>query len=131
MVGITGRKDLYLIDADLALTEAVEAMLADIPTAGRTQSATGVRYLLTREDLHEAESLAAELTALGARVQTPVGSVSVVGSGLGEDRQTYRTILTHLSGFEGILTGTVWTAFMAPSQVDAVVMALHRDLLEG
>jgi aspartate kinase len=130
VVAVTGRKDLYVIDASPDHLDDVEALLEAVPTAGRFQVGAAVRWVLTREDLHEADSLAAALASTGASVRSPVGSVSVIGSGLGEDRDTYRAIRAHFGGYESLLTGTVWTAWVPVEAVDSLVKALHTELLD-
>ena len=137
VVAIAGRKDLIVVTSttNAVQVDAVEALLAEAPTAARFELGGTVQWVLSREDLHEAGSLSAAITAAGAEWASPIGSVSVIGSGLGEDRDVYRCVLgafrTCGSSVTGtLLTGTVWTAFLAPSAVDGLVLELHRELIE-
>ncbi len=130
VVAVAGRKDLLVIEARPGEIDAVEAVLDEVPTAGRVELESGARWFLSRDDLHEHESLSAALRDAGARVDWPVGAVSVVGSGLGEERETYRALRRHFRGLPSLLTGTVWTAFAPPQQVDALVLGIHAELLE-
>lgn len=138
VVAIAGRKDLIVVTSttDSARVGAVETLLAEAPTAARFELGGAVQWVLSREDLHEAESLSAAIADAGATWSSPVGSVSVIGSGLGEDRDVYRRVLGAFrargSSVRGtVLTGTVWTAFVAPADVDELVLELHRELIEG
>lgn len=131
VVAVVGRKDLLVVRAAPEQVEAAEALLDEVPTAGRVELEAGARWFLSRDDLHEHESLSARLRAAGAQVDYPVGAVTVVGSGLGEDRDTYRTLRRHFKGLPSLLTGTVWTAFMPPEAVDAAVLSIHQELVES
>ncbi len=129
VVAVTGRKDLIAFDAPTAA--AVESALGDTPIQRRGAGASAVRWIVATEDLPEADALCAAVAAAGGTTTRPLGSVTVVGSGLGEDRAAYDAIVHAFTGHPSELSSVGWTAWMSPQHVDSAVKDLHRALLEG
>lgn len=130
VVAVTGRKDNLVVYAGVDRADAVEELLASLPVQQRIRTSDGLSWLLAGEDLHEAGSLCSALQAAGATTQREYGSVSVVGSGLGESPDVYRQIHAHLGRYPGALTEAAWRALVPPENVDRLVRTLHRELLE-
>ena len=127
VVAVTGAKDLMSVRS--ADEEAVSALLSDVPISARLTTSDATRWIISRADLHEVESLTAALEQAGAIVNAEVGSVCVVGSGLGEEPEVYETIRQQFKGISSLLTGLSWTAWVPAAEVDEHVRRLHKLLI--
>ncbi len=131
VVGVTGRKDLWRVtygaDAVSTVSAAVEG--CDV-RARRFESDGGVELVIATTDLPEAPALRRALVERGAQVEDALGSVAVVGAGVGESPELGRSALRALD-VQGIavLTGfcvpTAVTYVVAHERVDDAVRALH------
>ena len=129
---VAGRKDLIVVVAnDPAVAARVEARLAGVPKAGRAHVDGVTRWLLTREDLPEADTLLAAARGDGARVEAPVGSVTVVGSGLGEDPEAYAAVCALFGSAPSLLGARSFTALVPPDAVDDLVRRAHALVTTG
>lgn len=129
VVAIASRRDVIALDSNDE--EAIEALLVDVPVAGRIAGSGGTSWLLTREDTHEIGTLCLRAEQAGAQVTRELGSVSVIGGGLGEDRQVYDAIRQRFAAVPSVLGGMSWTAYFPVDAIDDIVRDLHDSLLSG
>lgn len=131
VAAVTGRKDLVGVEAGASAIEAVEALLVDVPLVARKADEDSSEWLIAREDLVEADSLCEALEGAGAFVTRSLGSVTVVGSGLGEDKTGYPVIRDTLAPYPNLLGTRGWTAWVPVERVDELVRQLHAELIEA
>ncbi len=129
VVAVTGRKDMIRVLADAECLAAVDPLLADVPLVQRQVNGGRLRALFTPEDVPEADGLCSAIEAAGATVQRDVGCVTVVGTGLGEDRRVRQAISSRIAGMDSLLTSLSWTAWLPADEVDAAVRDLHDMLI--
>jgi hypothetical protein len=61
-----------------------------------------------------------------ATVDDSLGSVTVVGTGLGEDISTYDILAKEFGDWPNELSDASWTAWLPPEHVDATVRRIHE-----
>jgi aspartate kinase len=128
VVAVCGAKDVVCVRAVVA--EPIDSQLGDFPVIERLSGPTETRWLLSLEDIPELPTLCGELEAAGATVQRKLGRVSVIGSGLGEDRRAYDVICRAFADYPANLGAQAWSALVPIDLVDSLVQQLHKALIE-
>jgi aspartate kinase len=129
VVGITGRRDLITVHW-MAQPE-IASVLQGTPTLAQLSDQGRTRTVLAQEDLHEHESLCSHLESMGAVVDRSLGSVTVVGAGLGEAPHCRTPIEAHFDGHPNVLTAASWTAWLPVDTVPEIIRVLHNKLLDS
>jgi len=127
-IAVVGRTDLVRVSAEP--TAAVEELLLAIALVFRSENAGMVEWIFSQEDMTEQATLFDALRAVGATVESSLGSVTVIGAGIGEDRDTYRTIQEAFRGTPSQLSPTAWTAWMPVDRVESLTKSLHTALIK-
>ena len=129
VVGVTGRTDWIRLEH--ISPDVLTGTLRDFPVVRQRQTGEGMTAWLVREDLPDADALIQRCLEAGISVEDGLGSVTVVGTGLGEDPETKRRLTSALSTWPNELSDASWTAWLPPEEVQATVRQLHDDLLPG
>ena len=127
VIGVTGRKDWIRVQHTQA--SVLSDLLCGSPVVRRRAKSDLVTAWLVKEDLPEASVLIEGCRAAGATVEEHLGSVTVVGTGLGENQHTYQLLVSQLSEWPNELTETSWTAWLPPDLVDQTVRIVHDAAL--
>ena len=127
VIGVTGRKDWIRVQHTQA--SVLSDLLCGSPVVRRRAKSDLVTAWLVKEDLPEASVLIERCRAAGATVEEHLGSVTVVGTGLGENQHTYQLLVSQLSEWPNELTATSWTAWLPPDLVDPTVRVVHDAAL--
>jgi aspartate kinase len=127
VVAVVGRRDLVRVLS--GNIEPVEDVLSEVTCISRTETREGGEWLFSKEDV--AETLCEQLSSQGADVDAACGSVTVIGSGLGEDNEAYGAIRAHFSGLPSRMGTFGWMALVPVDRVDELTCALHRTLIES
>jgi aspartate kinase len=145
-IGVASEKDLVLVSSAAGgtetLTKLVEALEAR-QAAGkellfRSQAGGLASVLLSRENLHDLDSIAAGLKAGGAgvEVRTGVGAVSAIGSGINARLGNLRKVLDSAAVLGAEVLGVSTSSFRISVLVDEthlpeLTRRLHQALGEA
>jgi len=129
VVAVVGRRDLVRVQS--VNIESVEDALSEVVCVSRTETREGAEWLFSKEDVAAVETLCEQLISQGAHVDAACGSVTVIGSGLGEDSDAYASIRAHFSGFPSRMGTFGWMALVPVDRVDELTCVLHRTLIES
>jgi aspartate kinase len=127
VLAVVGRKDQVRISASEG--GAIDARLRGVPVARRWELDGRVQWILNRRDTPEMDALCTQLSELGARVESSLGSVTVLGHGLGHNVNVSDAVLARFAGYSSNLDSLSWTAWLAADAVDALVQDLHQALI--
>lgn len=133
-VGVTGRRDLWRVTCDAAAVDAVERATEGIEAlATRLDPVGALERILVTQDVSEASTLRRVLTEAGARVEDALGSVAIVGRGVGESPELCLRALRVLDAARvdvvaSFTTRASMTCVVRAEHVDDGTRALHRAL---